>query len=88
MCLRLMWSNVNGLKMITLTEFEYLIALTDMTAISSIKYSQYQSDHIKRIWLFYRIEEYAIKYRWTSLYARDRDSKNMLAYNKFAYTVN
>jgi len=24
-------------------------------------------------------------YRWTSLYARDRDSKNMLAYNEFAY---
>jgi len=25
------------------------------------------------------------KYRWTSLYARDRDSKNGLAYNEFAY---
>jgi len=25
------------------------------------------------------------KYRWTSLYARDKDSKNMLAYNEFAY---
>jgi len=25
------------------------------------------------------------KYRWTSLYARDRDSKNKLAYNKLAY---
>jgi len=25
------------------------------------------------------------KYRGTSLYARDRDSKNMLAYNEFAY---
>jgi len=25
------------------------------------------------------------KYRWTSLYARDRDSKNRLSYNKFAY---
>jgi len=24
-------------------------------------------------------------YRWTSLYARDRDSKNMLAYDEFAY---
>jgi len=24
-------------------------------------------------------------YRWTSLYARDRDSKNMLEYNEFAY---
>jgi len=24
-------------------------------------------------------------YRWTSLYAIDRDSKNRLAYNKFAY---
>jgi len=24
-------------------------------------------------------------YRWTSLYERDRDSKNMLAYNEFAY---
>jgi hypothetical protein len=24
-------------------------------------------------------------YRWTSLYARDRDFKNRLAYNKFAY---
>jgi hypothetical protein len=24
-------------------------------------------------------------YRWTSLYARDRDSKNRLIYNKFAY---
>jgi len=25
----------------------------------------------------------ALEYRWTSLYARDRDSKNRLAYNKF-----
>ena len=25
------------------------------------------------------------QYRWTSLYARDRDSKNRLAYNEFAY---
>ncbi len=25
------------------------------------------------------------KFRWTSLYARDRDSKNRLAYNEFAY---
>ncbi len=25
------------------------------------------------------------QYRWTSLYARDRDSTNMLAYNEFAY---
>jgi len=25
------------------------------------------------------------EYRWTSLYARDRDSKNMLEYNEFAY---
>jgi len=24
-------------------------------------------------------------YRWTSLYARDRDSKKMHAYNEFAY---
>jgi hypothetical protein len=24
-------------------------------------------------------------YRWTSLYARDRDSKNRLAYNEIAY---
>jgi hypothetical protein len=23
--------------------------------------------------------------RWTSLYARDRDSKNRLAYNEFAF---
>jgi len=27
----------------------------------------------------------ALEYRWTSLYARDRDSKNRLAYNGFAY---
>jgi hypothetical protein len=26
-----------------------------------------------------------MNYRWTSLYARDRDSKNMLAYNEFTY---
>jgi hypothetical protein len=26
-----------------------------------------------------------IVYRWISLYSRDRDSKNMLAYNEFAY---
>jgi len=26
-----------------------------------------------------------VNYRWTSLYARDMDSKNRLAYNKFAY---
>jgi len=26
-----------------------------------------------------------LKYRWTLLYARDRDSKNMLEYNEFAY---
>jgi len=25
------------------------------------------------------------KYRWTLLYARDRNFKNMLAYNEFAY---
>jgi len=25
------------------------------------------------------------EYRWTSLNARDRDSKNRLAYNEFAY---
>jgi len=25
------------------------------------------------------------KYRWTSLYVRDRDSKNMLEYNEFEY---
>jgi len=25
------------------------------------------------------------KYRWASLNARDRDSKNMLTYNEFAY---
>jgi len=25
------------------------------------------------------------QYRWTSLYSRDRDSKNGLKYNKFAY---
>jgi len=25
------------------------------------------------------------KYRWTSLHARDRDSKNRLEYNEFAY---
>jgi len=25
------------------------------------------------------------KYRWTSLYARDRDPKNRLSYNEFAY---
>jgi hypothetical protein len=31
------------------------------------------------------IEKYLSQYRWTSLYARDRDSKNRLAYNKFAY---
>jgi len=24
-------------------------------------------------------------YKWTSLYARDKDSKNRLAYNEFAY---
>jgi hypothetical protein len=24
-------------------------------------------------------------YRWTSLYSRDRDPKNRLAYNEFAY---
>jgi hypothetical protein len=24
-------------------------------------------------------------YRWTSLHARDRDSKNRLAYNEFVY---
>jgi len=24
-------------------------------------------------------------YSWTSLYARDRDSKNRLAYNEFTY---
>jgi len=27
----------------------------------------------------------ALKYSWTSLYARDRDSKNRLAYNEFAH---
>jgi len=32
----------------------------------------------------YRMKKLFI-YRWTSLYARDRDSKNRLAYNKFAY---
>jgi len=26
-----------------------------------------------------------VMYRWTSLYARNRDSKNSLAYNEFAY---
>jgi len=26
-----------------------------------------------------------LKYRWTSLYRRERDSKNMLEYNEFAY---
>ncbi len=26
-----------------------------------------------------------MEYRWTSLYARDRDSKNRLAYNEFTY---
>jgi hypothetical protein len=26
-----------------------------------------------------------MKYRWTSLYARDRDQNIRLAYNKFAY---
>jgi len=26
-----------------------------------------------------------VLYRWTSLYARDRDSKNRLKYNEFAY---
>ena len=25
------------------------------------------------------------EYRWTSLYARDRDSKNWFTYNEFAY---
>jgi len=28
---------------------------------------------------------YKIGPRWTSLYSRDRDSKNRLAYNEFAY---
>jgi len=28
---------------------------------------------------------YIKEYRWTSLYARDRDSKNMLEYSEFAY---
>jgi len=27
----------------------------------------------------------AIKYRWTSLYVRDRDSKYRLEYNEFEY---
>jgi len=31
------------------------------------------------------IDKRTFKYRWTSLYARDRDSKNRLAYNEFAY---
>jgi hypothetical protein len=30
----------------------------------------------------YKIE---LKYRWTSLFERDKDQKNCLAYNKFAY---
>ncbi len=30
------------------------------------------------------IREY-IRYSWTSLYARDRDSKNRLEYNEFEY---
>jgi len=31
------------------------------------------------------LEKKYYKYRWTSLYARDRDFKNMLEYNEFAY---
>ncbi len=30
-------------------------------------------------------DEKVLEYRWTLLYVRDRDSKNRLAYNKFAY---
>ncbi len=31
------------------------------------------------------LEKLKTQYRWTSLYSRDRDSKNMLEYNEFAY---
>ncbi len=31
------------------------------------------------------LEKKYYKYRWTLLYSRDRDFKNMLAYNEFAY---
>jgi len=31
------------------------------------------------------LEKLKTQYRWTSLYSRDRDYKNMLAYKEFAY---
>jgi hypothetical protein len=31
------------------------------------------------------MEKNITMFRWTLLYARDRDSKNRLAYNEFAY---
>jgi len=33
----------------------------------------------------YWVQLAVLKYRWTTLYARDRDSKNRLAYDEFAY---
>jgi hypothetical protein len=42
---------------------------------------------VQLVWFFtcFRIIYNTCKYRWTSLYARDRDQKNWLAYNEFAY---
>ncbi len=38
-----------------------------------------------RISSFTQTRKDNLVYRWTSLYARDRDSKNRLTYNEFAY---
>ncbi len=48
---------------------------------SSLKSDQHNK--IKTLLLFVR--RIVVIYRWPSLYAIDRDSKNRLAYNEFAY---
>jgi len=51
-----------------------------------IHYSRYfRRAYLPRITSDFTIRIVLSLYRWTSLYARDRDSKNMIAYNEFAY---
>jgi len=37
------------------------------------------------VFLAFHIQTFKTMYSWTSLYARDRDSKNRLSHNEFAY---
>jgi len=61
--------------------------LLGATGVKAVRKYVGETEPRNKVLLLYRIN-YKSMYSLTSLYSRDRDSKNGLAYNEFAYKKN